>query len=57
MRDTMKMNDRVCLKYLKDKRGTIIHISKNTPKTLYTIRWDHGTVSILDNEFIELVAT
>jgi hypothetical protein len=51
----MKINDRVCLKYLKDKRGTIISISKNTPKILYTISWDHGTVSILDDEFIEAV--
>jgi len=50
----IKENDRVCLKYLKEKTGTVVHINKNTfSKPVYTINWDHGSVSILNEEFIE----
>jgi hypothetical protein len=45
----MKVGDRVCLKHYKDKRGTITYVS---PSNLYTIEWDHGSVSILDQSFI-----
>ena len=51
----MKVGDRVCLAYYTNKKGTISHINEVFGKLVYTINWDHGSVSMINEEFIKLI--